>query len=87
MSGGLSRSALLSACSQHDLRGKEIMTGKTSDGEIDFVAVRQNEKNYVHVTQKISSERTKRRASFTPLEVGVVNSRLSFLCKDREEKF
>lgn len=35
--------------------------GKTSDGEIDFVAVRQNEKIYVQVTQGIHSEKTEKR--------------------------
>ena len=35
--------------------------GKTSDGEIDFVATRQNEKIYVQVTQRIASEKTERR--------------------------
>ena len=35
--------------------------GKTNDGEIDFVATRQNEKLYVQVTERISTERTERR--------------------------
>ena len=35
--------------------------GKTNDGEIDFVATRQNEKIYVQVTQRIESEDTERR--------------------------
>lgn len=35
--------------------------GKTNDGEIDFVATRQNEKLYVQVTERITSEKTERR--------------------------
>ncbi len=39
-------------------RGYTVHVGKTSDGEIDFVAVRQNEKKiYVQVTQEIGSEK------------------------------
>ena len=42
-------------------RGYTVYIGKTNDGEIDFVAVRQNEKLYVQVTQKIASEETEKR--------------------------
>ena len=42
-------------------RGYAVNIGKTSDGEIDFVATRQNEKVYVQVTQQIASEKTERR--------------------------
>jgi len=42
-------------------RGYTVNIGKTSDGEIDFVATRQNEKIYVQVTQRITSEKTERR--------------------------
>lgn len=42
-------------------RGYTVNIGKTSDGEIDFVATRQNEKLYVQVTQRIPSEKTERR--------------------------
>ena len=42
-------------------RGYTVYVGKASDGEIDFVAVRQNEKLYVQVTQQINSEKTERR--------------------------
>lgn len=35
--------------------------GEAGNGEIDFVAVRQNEKIYVRVTQKINSENTEKR--------------------------
>ena len=42
-------------------RGYAVNIGKTNDGEIDFVATRQNEKLYVQVTERISTERTERR--------------------------
>ncbi|MBQ9921645.1 MAG: ATP-binding protein [Clostridia bacterium] len=42
-------------------RGYTVNIGKTSDGEIDFVATRQNEKLYIQVTQGISSEKTEHR--------------------------
>ena len=42
-------------------RGYTVYVGKAGNGEIDFVAVRQNEKIYVQVTQKINSENTEKR--------------------------
>lgn len=42
-------------------RGYVVNVGKTADGEIDFVAVRQNEKLYIQVTQRINSEKTEKR--------------------------
>jgi predicted AAA+ superfamily ATPase len=42
-------------------RGYTTQIGKTADGEIDFVASRQNEKLYVQVTQEIKSEKTEKR--------------------------
>ena len=42
-------------------RGYTVNIGKTADGEIDFVATRQNEKLYVQVTERIISEKTQRR--------------------------
>lgn len=42
-------------------RGYTVNIGKTADGEIDFVATRQNEKLYIQVTQEINSEKTERR--------------------------
>ena len=42
-------------------RGYNVYVGKTGSGEIDFIAVRQNEKIYVQVTQEIRSEKTKER--------------------------
>lgn len=50
-------------------RGYTVYVGKTSDGEIDFVAVRQNEKIYVQVTQEINSEKTEKREYNCLLEI------------------
>lgn len=50
-------------------RGYTVYVGKTSDGEIDFVAVRQNEKIYVQVTQEINSEETEKREYNRLLEI------------------
>ena len=50
-------------------RGYSVNIGKTSDGEIDFAAVRQNEKIYVQVTQEISSEKTEKREYNRLLEI------------------
>ena len=50
-------------------RGYAVNVGKTSDGEIDFVATRQNEKVYVQVTQEISSEKTEKREYDRLLEI------------------
>ncbi len=50
-------------------RGYVVNVGKTSDGEIDFVATRQNEKVYVQVTQEISSEKTEKREYDRLLEI------------------
>ena len=50
-------------------RGYTVNVGKTSDGEIDFVAVRQNEKIYVQVTQEINSEKTEKREYSRLLEI------------------
>ena len=47
----------------------ESYFGKTSDGEIDFVAVRQNKEIYVQVTQKIRSEKTEKREYDRLLEI------------------
>ena len=43
--------------------------GKSSDGEIDFAAVRQNEKIYVQVTQEFRSEKTEKREYERLLEI------------------
>lgn len=50
-------------------RGYTVHVGKTGDGEIDFAAVRQNEKIYVQVTQQINSEKTKKREYERLLEI------------------
>lgn len=50
-------------------RGYKVNIGKTSDGEIDFVAQRQGEKIYVQVTQEIRSEKTERREYDRLLEI------------------
>ena len=42
-------------------RGYTVHVGKIGNGEIDFVAVRRNEKIYAQVTQRISSEKTETR--------------------------
>lgn len=50
-------------------RGYAVNIGKTNDGEVDFVATRQNEKVYVQVTQQITSEKTERREYERLLEI------------------
>lgn len=50
-------------------RGYAVYIGKTNDGEIDFVATRQNEKLYVQVTQEINTERTAKREYNRLLEI------------------
>lgn len=50
-------------------RGYDVNIGKTSDGEIDFIAQRQGEKIYVQVTQEIRSEKTERREYDRLLEI------------------
>ncbi len=46
-----------------------VYIGKTGDGEVDFVAIRQNEKLYVQVTQRIDSEKTEKREYERLLEI------------------
>lgn len=50
-------------------RGYTVHIGKTNDGEVDFVASRQNEKLYVQVTQRIDTEKTKKREYERLLEI------------------
>ncbi len=50
-------------------RGYTVHIGKTNDGEIDFVATRQNEKIYVQVTQEINFEKTEKREYNRLLEI------------------
>lgn len=42
-------------------RGYNVNVGKTQEGEIDFIATRQNEKIYIQVSQEINSEKTEHR--------------------------
>ncbi len=42
-------------------RGYTVYIGKADDGEIDFVASRQNDRLYVQVTQEIRTEKTEKR--------------------------
>ncbi len=50
-------------------RGYDVAIGKTANGEIDFVATRQNEKIYIQVTQKITSPETEKREYERLLEI------------------
>lgn len=50
-------------------RGYTVYIGKTGDGEVDFVATRQNEKLYVQITQRIDSEKTEKREYERLLEI------------------
>ena len=50
-------------------RGYTVHIGKAGDGEVDFVASRQNEKLYVQVTQRITSEKTEKREYERLLEI------------------
>lgn len=42
-------------------RGYTVYIGKMGEGEVDFVASRQNETIYVQVTQRMESEKTEKR--------------------------
>ena len=50
-------------------RGYTVYIGKAGDGEVDFVASRQNQKIYVQVTQRITSEKTEKREYERLLEI------------------
>lgn len=50
-------------------RGYSVNIGKTSNGEIDFIAKKQNDKIYVQVTQTINSEKTEKREYERLLEI------------------
>ena len=50
-------------------RGYTVCIGKTPNGEIDFVATRQNDKLYVQVTEKIEEEATEHREFDRLLEI------------------
>lgn len=50
-------------------RGYEVYIGKTLQGEIDFIATRQNEKLYIQITREIKSEKTEKREYDRLLEI------------------
>lgn len=50
-------------------RGYEVCIGKTPNGEIDFIATRQNDKLYIQITREIKSEETERREYDRLLEI------------------
>ncbi len=50
-------------------RGYQVYIGKMGTHEIDFAAVRQNEKLYIQVTQQINSEQTEKREYERLLEI------------------
>ena len=50
-------------------RGYTVYIGKADDGEVDFVAARQNEKIYIQVTERIHSEMTEKREYERLLEI------------------
>lgn len=57
VAAGLENVVFLELCR----RGYTVNIGKIADGEIDFVATRQDQKLYVQVTQEINSDKTERR--------------------------
>lgn len=50
-------------------RGYDVFVGKTADGEVDFVAIRRNEKIYVQVMQRFGFAKTERREYERLLEI------------------
>lgn len=50
-------------------RGYSVNIGKTSNGEIDFIAEEQGDKIYVHVTKEIKTEETEKREYERLLEI------------------
>lgn len=50
-------------------RGYTVTIGKTPDGEVDFVAKKQNDRLYVQVTQEIKSKKTEKREYERLLEI------------------
>ncbi len=50
-------------------RGYEVYIGKTLQGEIDFIATRQNKKLYIQITREIKSEKTEKREYDRLLEI------------------
>lgn len=50
-------------------RGYNVHIGKTQNGEIDFIATRQNDKMYIQITREISTEKTEKREYERLLEI------------------
>ena len=50
-------------------RGYDVCIGKTQNGEIDFVATRQNDKLYIQITKEIKTEKTEKREYERLLEI------------------
>lgn len=50
-------------------RGYEVCIGKTQNGEIDFIATKQNDKLYIQITREITSEKTEKREYDRLLEI------------------
>lgn len=50
-------------------RGYEVCIGKTQNGEIDFIATKQNDKLYIQITKEIKSEETEKREYERLLEI------------------
>lgn len=50
-------------------RGYDIYVGKTNEGEIDFVANKQNKRLYIQVTKEISTMKTEKREFERLLEI------------------
>ncbi len=50
-------------------RGYEVNIGKTYNGEIDFIATKQNKKLYIQVTREIKSNQTEKREYERLLEI------------------
>ena len=50
-------------------RGYEVCIGKTYNGEVDFVASKQNDKLYIQITREIKSEKTEKREYDRLLEI------------------
>ena len=50
-------------------RGYEVCIGKTPNGEIDFIAKRQNDKLYIQITKEVKSEKTEKREYDRLLEI------------------
>ena len=50
-------------------RGYDVCIGKTYNGEIDFIATKQNDKLYIQITREIKSEKTEKREYDRLLEI------------------